>query len=68
MNQVTQVAKNPERGMSVELVEVQSITWKIASLRNKVGQNDLVGSQRRRSLVRLLPPVASFVLTHSFAS
>ena len=66
MQWVTQVAKNLERAMSVELVEVRNIIWKTASSRSKVGPKDLAGILRRRSLVRLLHFVAASALSHLY--
>jgi len=66
MQWVTQVAKNLEKVMFVELVEVLSIIWKTALSRSKAGSKDLVGILRRRSLVRLLLLVAISVLSHLY--
>ena len=66
MQWVTQVAKNLEKAISVELVVVQSIIWKTASLRSKVGPKDLAGIPRKKSLVRLLLLFAIFALSHMY--
>ena len=66
MRWVTPAAKNPEKVMSVELVEVRSTFWKTVSSRNKVGPNDLVGILRRRLPVRLLPLVTASTLTRFY--